>query len=64
MILYENINGKSGIESYDYWNGYIKVKFNSWKIYTYTYASAWSENITKMINFANLWFWLNSYIVN
>lgn len=53
----------SGVIAYEYWKDWISVKFNTWKIYTYTYQSAWAANIEEMKRLANQNDWLNSFIM-
>ncbi len=62
MIPYKNIDWDSWIIAYEYWDNYIKVKFSSNVIYTYTYAISWNTHVEKMKKLADLWNWLNAYI--
>lgn len=62
MIEYKDLDWNSWIDSYEYWEDYIKVKFKTWTIYTYTDKSSWNLSIKEMINLAEKWDWLNTYI--
>ncbi|MCH8518733.1 hypothetical protein LAT59_03145 [Candidatus Gracilibacteria bacterium] len=62
MIPYKNINGDSGVISYEYGEDYIKVKFKDNSIYVYTYESAGKIHIDKMKQLADLGQGLNAYI--
>lgn len=63
MTLYKNINGDSGVYSYEIGTDYIDVKFkNTSKIYKYTYSSAGTENVEKMKQLAMQGHGLNSFI--
>lgn len=53
----------SSIIGYDYWTDWISVQFQDWKIYTYTYQSAWAANIEEMKRLADQNDWLNSFIM-
>lgn len=63
MKPYKDTDRDSWVIAYEYWDDYIKVKFSSNVIYMYTYASAWSVHIEKMKKLADLWDWLNAYII-
>lgn len=63
MEKYKNINWDSWIIEYEIWENYIKVKFSTNVIYTYSYASAWSLHIETMKKLAIKWNWLNAYII-
>lgn len=63
MIPYKDTDWDSGVIAYENWDDYIKVKFSSNAIYTYTNSSAWSSNITEMKRLAVLWDGLNAYII-
>lgn len=64
MIKYKDIDWDSWIDSYESWENYIKIKFKTWAIYTYTSLSAWVWVINEMIILAEKWDWLNAYINN
>lgn len=65
MIIYKNLSGKSGVESYEYDTetySWIKVQFLDGGIYTYTDDTAsWSDIIT-MCQLADDGIGLNSWI--
>lgn len=63
MLKYKDIDGDSWIIEYEIWVDFIDVKFNSWKVYTYSYSSAWEKHIEDMKILASVWNWLNSYIM-
>ena len=63
MIPYKDLDWDSWVIAYEYWDDYIKVKFSSNAIYTYTNSSAWNSHITEMKRLADIWDWLNSYIM-
>lgn len=48
MQLYLNRSGNSGVEAFDIGNNYIRVRFNTGRIYLYNYQSAGKGNIEKM----------------
>lgn len=62
MEKYKDIDWDSWIIEYEIWENYIKVKFNTNVIYTYSYISAWSLHIENMKKLAIKWDWLNYYI--
>lgn len=62
MIPYKDTDWDSWIIAYEIWMDYIKVKFNSNAIYTYSYSSAWEKHVEKMKELAQIWNWLNAYI--
>jgi len=62
MIPYKNIDGDSGVSAYENGADYIKVKFSTGSIYTYTYKSAGSENIEHMKILAQSGEGLNAFI--
>ena len=62
MIPYTNTSGKSGIQSYEIGDDFIKVKFSDGKIYTYDNAVTGEENIKTMIELAENGSGLNSFI--
>ena len=62
MIPYTNKGGKSGIESYEIGEDFIKVKFSDGNIYTYDNAVTGEENIKTMKELAESGNGLNSFI--
>ncbi len=62
MIPYTNKGGKSGIESYEIGEDFIKVKFSDGNIYTYDNAVTGEENIKTMKELAENGSGLNSFI--
>jgi len=52
MEAYKNLNGNSGIESYEIGAGEIAVRFNNGEVYVYTTGSAGATNIEQMKNMA------------
>lgn len=62
-MKYLNLNGNSGIESFNIGEDYIEVKFKkSEKIYKYSYSSAGKYSVEKMKELAEKGCGLNSYI--
>ena len=62
MPQYRDINGDSGIHSYELGNGSITVQFDGGRSYLYTNASAGAGHILEMQRLAQLGDGLNSYI--
>lgn len=62
MIRYKNLNGDSGIYSYEIGNDFVKVRFEDDMVYTYTYSSAGTQRIENMKRLAVQGHGLNSYI--
>lgn len=62
MKKYANLNGSSGVDAYEYGSDYIRVQFTTGAVYTYSYASAGSENIETMKVLADSGRGLNSFI--
>lgn len=62
MPLYRDINGDSGVYSYELGNGSITVQFDSGGSYFYTNASAGANHIVEMQRLAQSGDGLNSYI--
>ena len=63
MELYKNLNGNSGVSSYELNSDAILVKFSgNIKIYTYDYISAGRENVEHMKLLATNGRGLNSFI--
>lgn len=57
-----DINGDSGVLSYEIGNDFIIVKFKTGAVYTYTYASAGKEKVETMKMLAKSGDGLNSFI--
>ncbi|OAB75671.1 hypothetical protein [Cochleicola gelatinilyticus] len=69
MNKYRNLDGDSGVDSYEIGNDYITVKFNkNYRTYTYSYAKAGENNVEEMkslaINGAGLNAFINKYVRN
>jgi hypothetical protein len=67
MQIYKNINGNSGVESYEIGEDFIIVKFklqsfSARDTYKYAYASAGVDNVERMKQLAGLGYGLNSLI--
>jgi len=62
MERYTDINGDSGVLSYEIGHDYIIVKFKTRTVYTYTYDSAGKENVKTMKMLAKSGNGLNSFI--
>lgn len=66
MQRYQNINGDSGIESFEIGDDFIGVRFNDQDVYLYTYKSAGSDNIEQMKKLAQngrvLCSFINQYV--
>lgn len=62
MIRYKNLQGNSGVRSYEYGENFIRVEFLSGEIYLYTYESAGWSNIEQMKVLAKLGKGLNTFI--
>ncbi len=62
MTPYTNKGGKSGIQSYEIGDDFIKVKFSDGKTYTYDNAITGKENIKTMKELAESGSGLNSFI--
>jgi hypothetical protein len=62
MQTYRNIDGDSGIVSYEYGSDWIIVKFKNGRTYKYTYSSAGTTNIKRMKILADQSNGLNSFI--
>jgi len=63
MTNYLNLGGDSGVSAYEIGSDYISVQFSTGKIYTYSYASAGSQNIETMKTLAVNGSGLNSFIM-
>ena len=69
MEKYKNINGDSGVDSYEIGNNFIRVKFKrKSKIYQYSYNKAGESNVENMkqkaIQGAGLNTYINRYVKN
>ena len=62
MTRYANLNGDSGVFSYEIANDSIIVEFDSGTVYLYTYRSAGMSNIEQMKNLAIAGMGLCSFI--
>ena len=63
MERYLDLNGDSGVISYEIGDAFIRVKFDrTFKIYTYSYHSAGIEKVERMKQLARTGDGLNSYI--
>lgn len=62
MPLYKDINGDSGVHSYEIGEGSITVHFEKGGSYLYTNTSAGAERIAEMQRLAELGDGLNAYI--
>ena len=62
MPQYKDINGDSGVQSYEIGPGTITVHFERGGSYEYTNASAGAEHIAEMQRLAQVGDGLNAYI--
>ena len=62
MVRYENLSGKSSIDSYEEGEDFIRIEFNNGSIYLYTELSCGKEAISEMKELANKGSGLVSYI--
>ncbi|HEY4289191.1 MAG TPA: hypothetical protein VGN00_18950 [Puia sp.] len=63
MQLYLNINGDSGVHSFEIGFDYILVRFsNTQRIYSYSYAKAGARHVEELKRLALNGSGLNSYI--
>lgn len=62
MPLYKDINGDSGVQSYEIGDGSITVHFERGGSYLYTNASAGADHIVEMQRLAQIGDGLNAYI--
>ena len=64
MPTYQNLNGDSGIVSFELGADWIEVRFQRGKelVYRYTYASAGSTHVEEMKKLAQSGAGLNEYI--
>jgi hypothetical protein len=63
MQRYKDVDGDSGVHSYEYGEEHIDVQFHNGHVYTYTYRSAGSHNIERMKVLADSGEGLNSFIM-
>ncbi|MCG2694032.1 hypothetical protein L6259_02035 [Candidatus Parcubacteria bacterium] len=64
MQKYNDIDGDSNVDEFEFGNDYVIVKFFDGSIYTYTYSSAGSHHIEEMKRLALCHDGLNAYISN
>lgn len=62
MEKYKNLGGDSGVAAFEIGSDYIKVRFTSGSVYTYSNQSAGTTHIAKMKQLAQSGHGLNSYI--
>lgn len=62
MKNYLNRNGDSSVTSYELGSDFIKVKFDTGKIYRYSYSKAGKENVERMKLLASQGSGLNGFI--
>lgn len=64
MPVYRDVDGDSGVLSYEYGRDWIEVEFErgATRFYTYTYASAGAAHIEQMKRLADFGEGLNAYI--
>lgn len=62
MERYLDIDGDSGVAGYECGPGFIRVQFDTGRIYLYTDASAGAENIRQMHALAAQGNGLNSFV--
>lgn len=62
MQHYKNIAGNSGVRAYDIGPDFIKVKFISGEVYTYSYTKAGKIHVERMKGLAQNGKGLASYI--
>lgn len=62
MERYQDIDGDSGVVGYETGPDFIRVQFKDASIYTYTYASARTQNIEQMKQLAAAGDGLNAFI--
>jgi len=62
MKSYFDSDNNSNIDTYEYGDDYISVRFKDGSVYTYTYMSAGSGAIEEMKRLADCGDGLNSYI--
>ncbi len=62
MQPYKNLGGRSGIASYESGPDFIRVQFSDGDVYTFTYASAGSDNVEHMKELASKGQGLNAFL--
>ena len=62
MEKYKNLNGQSGVKSYETGSDFIIIEFRNDSRYLYTYESAGSKDIELMKSHAILGYGLNTFI--
>ena len=62
MKAYRDINGDSGVSSYDYGDDWIKVRFKDGKVYEYRSSKIGQAHINTMKKLADSGDGLNAYI--
>lgn len=62
MERYKNLGGDSGVAEFEIGPDYIKVRFTSGSVYTYSNQSAGAAHIARMKQLAQSGHGLNSYI--
>ena len=62
MKAYSNIDGDSGVKSYEYGEEYIRVEFSTGAIYLYTNEITGTKNIQMMKKLADSGEGLNAFI--
>ncbi len=62
MEIYKDIDGDSGVRSYEYGTDYIRVQFKTGAQYLYTYKSTGRENVEHMKRLAKEGDGLNAFI--
>jgi len=63
MVLYRDIDGDSGVYSYEFGEDYIDIQFKgAHRVYRYSYQSAGRDNVQTMKRLAQSGDGLNSFI--
>lgn len=62
MKAYRDVDGDSGVIAYEYGDDFIRVQFESGKIYTYHESSIGSAHLAAMKSLADSGDGLNAYI--
>jgi hypothetical protein len=63
MPVYKNLNGDSGVRSYEIGDDFIVVTFSRGKTYRWSYHGAGAHNVEQMKRLAEYGDGLNSYIM-
>lgn len=63
MQTYSNLGGDSGVKAFEIGFDYIKVQFQTGRVYTYSYRSAGQIKVEEMKRLATQGCGLNSYIM-